>query len=147
MTTPTTPKGDELDAQLDKALWKAFRLYDKVANGPVPARFLTISDPDVDPLGLVHAEAKAAIQALITQELEAKVKAAEQEYYFKGYGDGRTTAEAEATQELEAQVLELAAKADAEYNRSEIDNWTFALGEHTHNLVIQAERANPRKEK
>ena len=54
----------------------------------------------------------------------------------------------EAREQARQELLdELAAKADAEYSRSGIDNWLFALGNHVHDAIIQSKRATLKGDK
>ena len=54
----------------------------------------------------------------------------------------------EAREQARQELLdELAAKADAEYSRSGIDNWLFALGNHVHDAILQSKRATLKGDK
>jgi len=52
-------------------LEKALRENDLMLNGPVPSKFLYISDPYTDPADIIIAEAEQAINAYILGEVMA----------------------------------------------------------------------------
>ena len=94
-----------------------------------------------------HATTPEARTRLVRKIL-ALISNQREQAYSEGW-NARNELPEEAVREQARQELldELAAKADAEYSRSGIDNWLFALGNHVHDAILQSKRATLKGDK
>ena len=79
----------------------------------------------------------------VRSEIKSLIATQREQEFWKGVQHVDEARE-QARQEL---LDELAAKADAEYSRSGIDNWLFALGNHVHDAILQSKRATLKGDK